>query len=112
MIHYQLFISHFSKILIDANGIGSIAPSGKKHQPTFYEDSSRNDATSKIVTTSATKAPNNQTNNVSYEKVDTYTDSNPNYVATAPPPPPPPPMEAPPAFPQGIVLSQANSFKR
>ena len=48
------------------------------------------------------KIANNQTNNDSYEKA--TNDANTNYVAPTPPPPPPPPIEAPPAFPQGMIL--------
>ena len=52
--------------------------------------------------------PNNQTNNDSYEKAANYHESNTNYDAPAPPPPPPPPIEAPPAFPQGIISILEN----
>ena len=48
--------------------------------------------------------PNNQTNNDSYEKAANYPESNTNYDAPAPPLPPPPPIDAPPSFPQGMIL--------
>ena len=97
-----LIISRFH-FPIDANAIGSIAPSVNYHQFTLNVDNSNDIVTKNSASINDTsKGSNNQVNNDSYENA--ATDSNTNYITSAPPPPPPPPIEAPPMLPEGIVM--------